>query len=200
MARLRTFIAIDLGKQIRDRCLALQETLERVGAEVKWVEEENLHLTLLFLGEVVDRDLPALCRAVADCCVLQNPFTLTVETVGCFPNPRRPRVVWVGVSTGSAEVCALHDALEPPLLDLGCYRREQRIYRPHITLGRVRGEGSTAELSMALARQAKWRGGETEVREVRVLSSELTPQGPIYTVLSRAKFHANRSENDAPKA
>jgi 2'-5' RNA ligase len=188
MARLRTFLAIDLGKSIRDRCLALQETLARGGAEVKWVEEENLHLTLLFLGEVEDRDLPALCQAVADCCVLHDPFTMSVETVGCFPNPRRPRVVWVGVGAGSAEVGALHDALEPPLLDLGCYRREDRIYTPHITLGRVRGERSTTALATALARQAKWRGGETEVREVRVLSSELTPQGPIYTVLSRAKL------------
>jgi 2'-5' RNA ligase len=188
MARLRTFIAIDLGKTIRDRCLALQETLARGGAEVKWVEEENLHLTLLFLGEVEDRNLPALCQAVADCCALHNPFTLSVETVGCFPNPRRPRVVWVGVGTGSAEVCALHDGLEPPLLDLGCYRREERIYTPHITLGRIRGERSSTDLALALTRQAKWRGGETDVRGVRVLSSELTPQGPIYTVLSRAKL------------
>jgi 2'-5' RNA ligase len=188
MARLRTFLAIDLGKAIRDRCLALQETLSRGGAEVKWVEGENVHLTLLFLGEVEDRDLPALCQTVADCCVLHNPFTLSVESVGCFPNPRRPRVVWVGVGAGSAEVCALHDALEPPLLELGCYRREDRAYTPHITLGRVRGERSTPALAAALTRQANWRGGETEVREVRVLSSELTPQGPIYTVLSRAKL------------
>jgi 2'-5' RNA ligase len=188
MARLRTFIAIDLGKTIRDRCLALQETLARGGAEVKWVEEENLHLTLLFLGEVEDRALPALCQVVADCCLLHKPFTLSVETVGCFPNPRRPRVVWVGVGTGRVEVCALHDTLGPPLLALGCYRREERIYTPHITLGRVTKERSTAALALALARQAQWRGGETEVREVRVLSSELTPQGPIYTVLSRAKL------------
>lgn len=188
MARLRTFIAIDLGKTIRDRCLALQETLARGGAEVKWVGEENVHLTLLFLGEVEDRELPALCQAVADCCVSHSPFGLGVETVGCFPNPRRPRIVWVGIGAGSGEVCALHDALEAPLLELGCYRREERAYTPHITLGRVKSERSTAALSMALARQANWRGGETEVREVRVLSSELTPQGPIYTVLSRAKL------------
>lgn len=189
MARVRTFLAIDLGKAIRDRCLALQDTLARGGAEVKWVEEENLHLTLLFLGEVVDRDLPKVCRAVADCSALHNPFALSVESVGCFPNPRRPRIVWVGVGAGSAEVCALHDALEPPLLELGCYRREERAYTPHITLGRVKGERSTADLATVLARQAKWRGGETDVREVRVLSSELRPQGPIYTILSRAKLH-----------
>jgi 2'-5' RNA ligase len=188
MARLRTFLAIDLGKSIRDRCLALQDTLARGGVELKWVEEENLHLTLLFLGEVEDRTLPALCRAVADCCALYPPFPLSVESVGCFPNPRRPRIVWAGVSAGSAEVCALHDALEPPLLELGCYRREERAYTPHITLGRVKGEEATDALVAALARQTKWRGGETTVSEIRVFSSELRPRGPIYTVLSRAKL------------
>lgn len=188
MARLRTFIAIDLGKAIRDRCLALQDTLARGGAELKWVEEENLHLTLLFLGEVQDRELPALCRAVADGCAGHDAFTLGVESVGCFPNPRRPRVVWVGVGAGAAEVCTLHDALEPPLLELGCYRREDRPYTPHITLGRVKGDRGTGTLAAALARQAKWRGGETQVREVCVFSSELRPEGPVYTVLSRAKL------------
>ena len=131
---------------------------------------------------------PALCRAVADCCAQHAPFALSVETVGCFPNPRRPRVVWAGVGAGSAELIALHDALEPPLLDLGCYRREARQYTPHITLGRVQSEGPADALAAALAKQAKWHGGETEVREVRVLSSELTRQGPVYTVLSRAKL------------
>ncbi len=188
MARLRTFIAVDAGKSIRDRCVALQETLARAGTDVKWVEPDNLHVTLLFLGEVEDRETPALCQAVADCCAGRDAFSMSVETVGCFPNPRRPRVVWVGVGTGSAELIALHDALEPPLLDLGCYRRENRAYTPHITLGRVKGERSTTALATALARQAQWHGGETNVREIHVLSSELTPQGPIYTVLSRAKL------------
>jgi 2'-5' RNA ligase len=188
MARMRTFIAIDVDQTIRERCLALQDTLARQGAELKWVEKENIHLTLLFLGEVEDKTLPALCRAVAAGCAAHKAFPLSVEAVGCFPNPRRPRIVWVGVGAGAAEASALHDALEPPLLELGCYRREQRAYTPHITLGRIKGEEPTEALAAALAKQAKWRGGETMVREVRVFSSELTPRGPIYTVLSRAKL------------
>lgn len=188
MARLRTFIAIDLGKTIRERCIALQETLARAGTEVKWVEPENLHVTLLFLGEVDARDVPAVCQAVALACAEQPAFTLSVETVGCFPNPRRPRVVWVGVGEGAEEVIALHDALESPLLQLGCYRREERRYTPHITLGRVRGNGSTESLATALARKADWQAGSIDVNEVLVLSSELTPRGPVYAVLSRARL------------
>jgi 2'-5' RNA ligase len=188
MARLRTFIAVGLDKPIRDRLLALQETLARAESEVKWVERENLHVTLLFLGEVTDRDIPAVCQAVGDCCKEQASFTLSVETAGCFPNPRRPRTLWAGVGEGTQELVALHDALEPPLLDLGCYRREERQYTPHITLGRVRSERPDERLAMALAKQTGWRGGSMVVRDVLVMSSELRPQGPEYTLLSRAKM------------
>src|SRR5436305_8279934 len=116
MARLRTFIAVDPGKELRSRCATLQETISRAGADVKWVEKDNLHVTLLFLGEVDDRTLPAVCRAVALVAGRHEGFTLAVEGVGCFPNPRRPRVVWAGVGAGTRELVALHEALEPPLL------------------------------------------------------------------------------------
>jgi 2'-5' RNA ligase len=194
MSRTRTFIAVDLGKPIRDRIVALQEELARAGTEVKWVEPENLHVTMLFLGEVDERELPAVCRVVADCTQQHQPFPMSVETAGCFPTPRRPRVLWVGVGEGTQPLCALHDALEPPLMDLGCYRREERKYTPHITLGRVKSDSHrssgrpTDKLAAALAKQAGWKGGEITVRELLVMGSELTPKGPVYTVLSRAKL------------
>ena len=85
-------------------------------------------------------------------------------------------------------MCALHDALEPPLMELGCYRREERKYTPHITLGRVKSDRSAEPLAAALAKQTAWKGGEIGVREIQVMSSELTPKGPIYAVLSRCKL------------
>ncbi|MCI0463911.1 MAG: RNA 2',3'-cyclic phosphodiesterase [Gemmataceae bacterium] len=188
MGRTRTFIAIDTGKEIRARLVALQEQLARTGTEVKWVERENLHVTLLFLGEVDERDLPAVCEAVAEGAATQPGFALSVEKVSCFGSPRRPRTLWAGVGEGTQEVCALHDAVEALLLELGCYRREERQYTPHITLGRVRSDRATDKLVQALPKLAGWQGGETTVREVHVMGSELTPQGPVYTVLSRAKL------------
>src|SRR5437016_2407975 len=152
MSRLRTFIAVELDRAIRERTIALQEKLARTGTDVKWTEPDNLHVTMLFLGEVADRDLVPLCRSVSDCCQQQPAFGMTVETVGCFPNLRRPRVLWVGVGEGTQELCALHDALEPPLLELGCYRREERQYTPHVTLGRVKSDRPTDTLSVALAK------------------------------------------------
>jgi 2'-5' RNA ligase len=185
MARLRTFLAVPLNKGIRDRLVSLQERLAGMGADVKWVEPDNLHVTLLFLGEVGERDVMPICRAAADVGRSHAAYSLSIEGVGCFPNIHRPRVVWAGVGEGAAEVSALHDALEPPLLELGCYRREERHFTPHITLGRVRAHGVGSAWTSALAKFAQWRAGEERVAEFHVLSSELTPKGPVYSVLSR---------------
>lgn len=186
MARLRTFIALDLGKPIRDRLVGLQEKLGAAASDVKWVEPDNLHVTLLFLGEVDQREVIDVCRAVEGAAAGIASYPLTVAGVGCFPNSRRPRILWAGVTTGAAETSALHDAMEEPLLQLGCYRREQRKFTPHVTLGRIRGERSVPGLDKALAQQEAWRGGDTTIAEVQVMSSELTRDGPKYTVLSRA--------------
>src|SRR5580704_13608580 len=81
MTRIRTFIAIDVDKKVRDHLVALQEELASAGPEVKWVEPENLHVTLLFLGEVDDRELHKVCGAVADVCKEHPPFLMSVESV-----------------------------------------------------------------------------------------------------------------------
>src|SRR5437773_9358604 len=104
MKPTRTFIALDPGKAIRDRLVSLQENLAKSGADVKWVEPDNLHLTLLFLGEVDQRDLTPVCRAVAEVAAHLAVFPLTLEQTGAFPNARRPRTLWVGVGTGAQEV------------------------------------------------------------------------------------------------
>lgn len=188
MPRVRTFIAIDPGKAIQDRLVALQENLTRDGAQVKWVERDNLHITLLFLGEVEERALGDLCRAVAEGVRVYKTFEVAIEGAGCFPNPRRPRILWVGLGKGIQETVAVHDALESPLLDLGCYRREERRFTPHVTLGRIRGERPAPTLGTALQKYQAFKAGETVVREIHVMSSQLTPTGPVYTVMSRAKL------------
>jgi 2'-5' RNA ligase len=188
MKRTRTFVALDPGEAVRDRLVALQEELAHTGADVKWVEADNLHLTLLFLGEVDQRALMDVCRAVGEQAQQFAPFPLSLAGAGAFPNLRRPRTLWVGVRTGAAQVCALHNALEAPLLELGCYRREERQFTPHLTLGRVKGERGSDDLARALTKHAAWVGGETVVDTVHVMGSELTPTGPVYTVLSRAKL------------
>jgi 2'-5' RNA ligase len=188
MARLRTFIALDLGDAVRARLIALQEKLATAAPEVKWVGPDNLHVTLLFLGEIDQREVIDICRTVQTVASGMPAFALSVEGTGAFPNLRRPRTIWVGAGQGQQEVCMLHDALERPLLELGCYRREERKYTPHVTLGRVKTEHVAPTLEPALRKHELWKAGEATIHEVHVMASELTPRGPIYTVLSRARL------------
>jgi 2'-5' RNA ligase len=188
MARKRTFLGIDVGPEIRARLVSLQEELATIATDVKWVEPENLHITLLFLGEVDQREIIDLCRATQKAVAKLPAFTLNVAGAGCFPNARRPRTLWVGVTTGADEVCAVHDAIETPLLEMGSYRRETRAYVPHVTLGRVRGERSDDELANVLTKHKAWSAGEVQVGEVQLMRSDLSSDGPIYTVLGRAKL------------
>jgi len=187
MARMRTFIAVPLEAGIRNHVVSLQERLSKSGVEVKWVEPENLHITLLFLGEVDVRDTLLVCRAVSDVTADMDSFSIRIAGVGCFPNPRRPKTIWAGIDDGANELVQLHDRIEAILLEQGAYRREGRPYTPHVTLGRVKGDDARP-LSKALKEQADWTAGSEIVREVHVLSSELTSDGPKYTVLGRGRI------------
>ena len=187
----RTFIAVPLEEGVRAKIVGLQEELAQAGTDVKWVEPENLHVTLLFLGEVDLRDSVDICRAIHRVTERLPPFAMTVSSVGCFPNLRRPRTLWVGVAEGNPELVRLHDLIENELLQLGGYRREERGYTPHITLGRIKTDDVTAELRTGLKDRADWPGGRQTVREVHVMTSDLRPTGPTYTVLSREKLQGD---------
>ncbi len=188
MPRTRTFIAVEIDDEIRDRAITLQETLAKAGAEVKWVDPESMHITLLFLGEVDDRELHSVCRAVKSVAEDESPFVLRVSGVGAFPTPRRPKTIWAGITDGLDELKHLHGLLEAKMLDLGCYRTEERGYNPHLTLGRVKGAEDGLLLAPELAKLLTWSGGRTMIHELIVFSSELERSGPVYTVLGRGRL------------
>ena len=188
MPRTRTFIGIDIAEATRDRALALQQSLAKTGAEVKWAAPETMHVTLLFLGEVDDRDLHAVCRATQQVAAREPAFDLAVSGVGAFPNARRPKILWAGITEGAEELRRLYDELETRMLDLGCYRKEERGYTPHLTLGRAKAERDGFALAPELPKLADWDGGRTTVDEVLVFSSDLTRDGPVYTVIGRGEL------------
>lgn len=188
MGRDRLFIGVDVGDEIRDNAVSLQEALAKTGAGVNWVTAESMHVTLLFLGEVDDRELHKVCRAVRDVAAAEPPFTLGVAGVGAFPNSRRPKVVYAGITDGAEALRRLYDDLETRMLDLGCYRKEERGYTPHLTLGRVKGESDGYALVPELAKRLAWDGGRTIVGEVLVYSSRLERDGPVYTVIGRGEL------------
>jgi RNA 2',3'-cyclic 3'-phosphodiesterase len=194
MARFRTFIAVDLSDAIKDNLTALQEELGRDAHGVKWTQVHNMHLTLLFLGDVDQLEVVEICRVVQARSRRHKQFTLQAEGLGAFPNMRRPKILWAGITAGKDELRALHADLEDGLLELGCYRREDREYTPHLTLGRLSHDDRSEDWAKILATQAHWQGGTTSVDEVLIMSSELRRDGPEYSVMGRAHL---RSEPEA---
>jgi RNA 2',3'-cyclic 3'-phosphodiesterase len=188
MAQIRTFVGVEIGDDIRRKAVALQQQLARTGAQVKWVEPENLHVSLLFLGDLDERDILPVCRAVEEGASHETAFPLRVSGVGAFPTPRRPKVVWAGITDGADPLRRLYGLLEAKMLDLGVYRKEERAYTPHLTLGRVKGEADGFALAPEMPKLLAWDGGRTVVNEIVVFSSELRKDGPEYTVLARGRL------------
>jgi len=185
MKTIRAFIAVDLPTAARDALgeagAALAERTPR-GA-VRWVRPEQMHLTLRFLGDTPLDRLPAVQSALDTLPAAHAPFTLHLTEVGCFPNPRRPRVVWVGLDGDEAALLALKAALDAALLPLG-WPPEDKPFRAHLTLGRVR-EG-------AGARDVDWSTpvwpAAVPVTALHLIESRLRPDGPVYTVRHTAQL------------
>jgi 2'-5' RNA ligase len=187
--KVRTFIAVEISSEVRGKTQRLISALAATSANVKWVEPENLHLTLKFLGDVEMLEVPQLCQAVDEAVADLPPFDVQFHGAGAFPSVERPRTVWVGMTAGSEEMVALHDALEQRLAALG-FRSDGRRFRPHLTIGRVRSSSPSEirVLASLLADQRDFVGGSGDVSEVVVFSSELSRAGPAYEPLSHAEL------------
>ena len=183
---LRTFVAVEINGPIRARAGELIAALGGTTAEVKWIEPHNLHWTLKFLGDVHQREIPAVCKAVSAGAAKTTSFDLEVRDAGAFPNAARPRTVWLGAGEGAESMIDLHDRIEAALAELG-YRKEHRRFQPHLTIGRVRGAGpGIVELGKLLLQHADAPIGRMSVQKTTVFCSTLTPDGPIYEVLGTA--------------
>jgi 2'-5' RNA ligase len=184
--KIRTFVAVETSPEVREGAKDLVEQLQSTGAEVKWVEPHNLHLTLKFLGDVDMKEIHHVCQAVAEAVAGAAPFEFEVRGAGAFPDAKRPRTVWLGIAEGRHQLAALNERIEAPLEKLG-FRREARRFEPHLTLGRIRRGGpGLRELAKQIEEYADFEVGRTRVSEVIVFSSHLDRAGPTYEALARA--------------
>jgi 2'-5' RNA ligase len=189
MARtLRSFIAVELSPNVRARAAQLIKALSAAEAKISWVQPDNLHLTLVFLGDVQLEEVPQICQAMNRAVAELPPFDLEVRGCGAFPDSARPRTVWLGVGRGSEETIALHASLEAALADVG-YRPEGRRYRPHLTLGRVRqAPRNSGALIRLLEEHQNYVADVMSVSDITLFSSELTKDGPVYDPLGTAEL------------
>ena len=183
MESLRTFIAIQLPPEVRARVAqhvaCLRQELPDVRAS--WIREDNLHLTLKFLGDVPVADISRVSDAVASATKSAPSFELTFSDCGTFPPHGRPSVLWIGAQASGLQ--ALHAAIEEELAQAG-FPRESRPFRPHLTIARLRQSQGARQLA-DLHKIMGFAPIDFDVSEVVVFKSELLTQGSKHTAISR---------------
>ena len=185
---MRTFIAIELPKTIRDSLAQLEEQLKKSGADVKWVEPQNIHLTLKFLGEIDEQKLDKIAEITKNVASNRKTLYMRISSIGAFPKISTPRIIWVGINEGYSEIKEIAKELEERLVKLGI-PKENRPFSSHITLGRTRSALNREKLIQELISAENILNTENlefPVTKITLFRSTLNSSGPIYEVLKAA--------------
>ena len=176
---IRAFIAIELPQNVKQELGQVSKTLaaQLLSRSVRWVQPANMHLTLRFLGDTAVSRLPRLAQALDDLVTKHSSFQLQLNRVGCFPNPKRPRVIWIGVNGAEAILLAIKRELDERLVPLG-WATEDKPFHAHLTIGRVGNGRLPATMNWTVPVSPV----SFSVNGVHLIESQLTPKGPVYTV------------------
>jgi 2'-5' RNA ligase len=184
MKRVFAAIKIEPGDSLLKMITSLRSTLER--ERIKWVDPENIHLTMAFLGDTDDERITVADIALRKKCCGSGKFTFSLTGAGVFKNFRDPRVLWTGIEE-CERLINLNDQIMKGLKDVG-FQLEDRPFKPHITLGRIKFLRDTGLLESAVKRYSGIHFQKVSVDEVKLFESILRPAGPVYKVLSKYRL------------
>ena len=184
MEQIRSFIAIELPPEVKQALASIQGKLKAAGgAPVRWVDPGSIHLTLKFLGDIDSGSTARITAALEEAARGTHSFSIEVSGLGVFPDPRRVRVVWVGLTGELEKLSQLQKRIETGLVPLG-FKEEGRAFTPHLTLARVRDYASPDErqqLGQLIEKTGFDAKNVMNVNAVHLIRSQLTREGPIYT-------------------
>jgi len=188
---MRSFLAIELPSDVRSALVGVQKHFQQAGIRASWVKPENLHLTLRFLGNLEPVQVDTLIAAFQPACALHTTPRLRVAGTGCFPNPRRPTVLWAGVRVEAGNLDAIHACCEAAARAVGL-PPETRRFRAHVTFARIRDSRPARALPGLLDTAPPACGDAFTARAVALFKSELNPGGAVYTRLEEFPFQCQR--------
>ncbi len=183
---VRAFAGISLSAEVRERIVAKQDQLAREWGPplVRWTDADAIHLTLRFLGNVETARLPALQDALREAGRGLAPIGLSARGMGCFPSCQRPSVIWVGLEGGLEALGALQAKVERACAPFAAHT-EDRAFHPHLTIGRVKmGGAKSRQLGERVQSESSSDFGSWEADRFKLIQSQLSPRGSIYTTLS----------------
>lgn len=181
----RTFCAIELPDEVRSQLASHAKRLREAvpEASASWSKPENVHLTLKFFGNVSPDNLPLISAAASRVIKDSSSFSIRIGGTGVFPKRSRPQVLWVGVEDSSDRLADLQRRLEEEFAHEG-FPKENRGYRPHLTIARLRQPEDARQLAEAHI-QTKFSFIDVRVNEFVLFRSELSPKGSQYTAISK---------------
>lgn len=184
----RTFCAIELPPEVRSQLAKHAKQLRDAvpGVSASWSKPENVHLTLKFFGNVPTQNLAKISAAASRVGSEFSSFQIRIGGTGVFPRRSRPQVLWIGVEDSSGRLSDLQQRLEEEFAREG-FAKEDRGYRPHLTIARLRRPEDARQLAEAHI-QTKFSLIEVRVNEFVLFRSQLSPKGSIYTVISNHEF------------
>jgi len=190
---IRCFIAIELSPDIKQALGRIEAELEKNISGVKWVKPENIHLTLKFLGSIDKETVEGIKKILDDIAGGARPFKIRLSAAGAFPDPSRPRVIWVGIDEGKDESTRLADGIEEKAAALGI-EKESRPFHPHLTLARVKFIKDKDAVKRALP-SLKVPQAEMTADKITLFRSTLMGAGPVYTAIHEVSLQKNRDKH-----
>jgi 2'-5' RNA ligase len=188
MATIRTFIAVNPAQRVNNNVSKVVGRLATLCDQYRWVEPENLHVMLNYVGDVVDIEIPELCKLIKNVVEPMGSFDMSLQGVSGFSSAEEPRTLWIGVDEGAEALRRLYKALEDVLHHWGV-NKDRNEYVPHMTLGRVtRGGRWNEELLTLVHKLRNHDGGFWHVGEIVVYSSFQDRGGPTYTPMARVQL------------
>jgi len=184
---MRTFLGIDIDKNLVEKVVELQKNLMETEAPLKLVEGENLHFTFKFFGEIDQEKMDEIIQATENKVSEFEPFDLFIKGTGVFPNLRYIRVLWLGVENPELFSKMLQE-FDEEFVKIGF--KKERSYIPHLTIGRLKGAENKEDLVAKIEEFSEYEIGKMTVDKLILKKSELTPSGPIYTDIK--EFELNK--------
>jgi len=185
---IRAFLALDPPPEVLREIADIQGMLRmNIQGALKWVRPEGIHLTLKFFGAIAAKAVSAVSEIVAGQAAGARPLNLEAKGLGVFPDTRRPRVLWLGIGGEVERLIALQQAIDQGLEACG-FPREQRPFRAHLTLARIKSPQGLSGLDGVLTAKGSESAGKFTATGLTLFKSDLTPKGAIYTTLGHFPF------------
>ncbi|MGD9032340.1 MAG: RNA 2',3'-cyclic phosphodiesterase [Desulfobacteraceae bacterium] len=179
--KIRSFLAFELPSEIKKIVARVSGELRQSTLNARWVKVDNIHLTVVFMGSIETEDIPAIAQGVQEVCQTYGPFDMSLKGIGCFPNRRSPRVLWLGLDGDLEPMSDFRDALQGHLTGFGI-KEEKRKFKPHLTLARFRKpKRMDVKEDQLLSKYEDISSSVCPLKELILFKSDLKPTGAVYT-------------------